>query len=483
MASIVRVLPMSKAQREFLDAKEQVVGFVGGIGAGKTRVGALKVSSHAKPGDPWMCVSPDAGVARETTFPTFLEVVRLTGQYVSDVLTPYPRVSFRTRGTRGHAELLFRSAESPEKLRGANKAGIWIDEASIIDESVYNILVGRLRWRGEMGQILSTFTPCGTKHWTFGKFFQRVDLVDESNADRVKYFNEVAYVPRENSKLVHCKTRDNPFAPEQFADAVAGNYSAMMQQQELDGDFVDINGLMFKRHFFKQIDSAPHNAARVRYWDKAATAGEKGCFTAGVLMARDPFGTFYVEDVIRGQWSALERNTVIEQTAQRDANRYNNTVSIYFEQEPGSSGKEITDQLVMRLCQYPVYRDMAAATAVRKSGSLTLPGDAKIRRAMPFAAAAEAGNVRIVRGDWNADWIEEFVSFPEYKFCDQVDATSAGYQKLAALPPDGVFAARMNMAIDSSQFGETATLSNDSITRWEDLPWNKNKSKIKASKP
>jgi predicted phage terminase large subunit-like protein len=478
MPSIVRVLPMSRAQREFLDAKEQVVGFVGGIGAGKTRVGALKVSSHAKPGDPWMCVSPDAGVARETTFPTFLEVVRLTGQYISDVLTPYPKVTFRTRGERGQAELLFRSAESPAKLRGANKAGIWIDEASIIDEEVYNILVGRLRWRGEMGQILATFTPCGTKHWTFGKFFKRVDLVDETNAHLVKFFNEIAYVPREESKLVHCKTRDNPFAPEQFADAVAGNYSAMMQQQELDGEFVDISGLMFKRQWFKPIDQAPANAARVRYWDKAATS-LGGCFTAGVLMARDPYGTFYIEDVIRGQWNALERNTVIEQTAARDANRHNNTVSIYFEQEGGSSGKEITDQLIMRLCQYPVYRDMASATAVRKAGSLILPGDAKIRRAMPFAACSEAGNVRMVRGDWNADWIEELVAFPEYKYCDQVDATSAAYQKLAALPPDNVFAARMNLTSEGNSYGELASLSEDSIARWEDMPWNKNKSKIK----
>ena len=44
----------------------------------------------------------------------------------------------------------------------------------------------------------------------------------------------------------------------------------------------------------------------VRAWDKGATHGG-GDYTAGVLMHAMKDGTFVIEHVVRGQWSALER--------------------------------------------------------------------------------------------------------------------------------------------------------------------------------
>ncbi len=80
-------------------------------------------------------------------------------------------------------------------------------------------------------------------------------------------------------------------------------------------------------------------------------------------MARASNGLFYVEHVVRGQWSALERNRIIEQTAERDAHKYGGTVTIYVEQEGAGAGKETTDQLILQLCQFPVYRDLASVSA------------------------------------------------------------------------------------------------------------------------
>ena len=66
---------------------------------------------------------------------------------------------------------------------------------------------------------------------------------------------------------------------------------------------------------------------------------------------------------------------------------------------------------------------------------MLLPGDAKVRRAKRFSAQCEAGNVRVVEGPWNLDFLEGCCAFPHYKFCDQVDASSAGYLMLARSVP------------------------------------------------
>src|SRR5262249_49507489 len=40
------------------------------------------------------------------------------------------------------------------------------------------------------------------------------------------------------------------------------------------------------------------------------------------------------------------------------------------------------------------------------------PTDEKSVRAQPFAAQAEAGNVRLLRAGWNKDWLDEIELFP-----------------------------------------------------------------------
>jgi predicted phage terminase large subunit-like protein len=183
-------------------------------------------------------------------------------------------------------------------------------------------------------------------------------------------------------------------------------------------------GHRFKRAWFPIVDAVPGPplvATRVRYWDLAATSGG-GCYTAGVLMARAVDGFWVIEDVVRGQWSPGERNTMMLQTAQADTINYGRgDVIIGIEQEPGSAGIESAAASVRLLAGYRVYAD-------RVTGS-------KEVRVEPFAAQAEAGNVRLLRGRWNGAYLEEVLSFPSGKFSDQVDATSGAFNKLATQEP------------------------------------------------
>lgn len=173
-------------------------------------------------------------------------------------------------------------------------------------------------------------------------------------------------------------------------------------------------GGMFKRAWLPIVEAAPAEGTRVRYWDKAGTAGG-GARTAGALMVKAG-GLFYVEDVVKGQWSAGEREAVIKQTTQLDAQQYGNTVAVWVEQEPGSGGKESAEATVRNLAGFIVRAESVTGS--------------KEVRAEPYAAQCEAGNVRLLRGSWNSSYIEELASFPNGAFKDQVDASSGAFNKL-----------------------------------------------------
>ncbi len=179
-------------------------------------------------------------------------------------------------------------------------------------------------------------------------------------------------------------------------------------------------GNRFKRKWFEEniVGAAPRQAKRVRYWDKAGTK-DGGAYTAGVLLAETDEFT-YIEDVVRGQWSAAERERIIKDTAEADAARYNNEVKIYVEQEPGSGGKESAESTIQNLKGYPVYKD--------------IPSGDKDVRLEPFAVQAENLNIRMVRGAWNYEYVEEFVTIPNSTYRDQSDATGAGFNMLHAKP-------------------------------------------------
>lgn len=183
-----------------------------------------------------------------------------------------------------------------------------------------------------------------------------------------------------------------------------------------------LEGAFFKAAWFKNIVGAvPADCKFVRYWDKAGSDG-RGDYTVGVLMARwldeDGIPTFFIVDVVRGQWEAIEREQKIRQTAMMDVSRYGeDKVKIWMEQEGGSGGKESAQASKRRLAGYSVQVE-------------TVTGD-KAVRADPFRTQASEMNVKLVRGDWNVAYVNELTAFPNGRNDDQVDASSGAFNKLA----------------------------------------------------
>jgi predicted phage terminase large subunit-like protein len=387
MATQEKTIRLHKAQASFLRSSALFRAFVGGIGSGKSYAGAYDMIRKAKPNRLYLVCAPTYPMLSDASFRSFLAVAEELGIVNPEDVrrSSPPSIKLRTG-----AEVLFRTGDEPDRLRGPNLSGIWLDEASLMDEGVFNITIGRLREQGEQGWLTATFTPKGRTHWTYKQFA----------------------TGRQDTEIFHARTADNPFLPDSFYSTVRQQYTSALAAQELEGEFVDLSGSMFKRHWFTIVAASPVNADRVRYWDKAATEND-GDYSCGVRIA-EADGIYYVEDVVRGQWGAGQRDRIIIQTAALDDRL--GDCEIWTEQEPGSGGKESAENTIKLLAGYSI-----------RAHKVT--GD-KVTRADPFAAQAEAGNVKIVAGAWNADWLDELCSFPEGKHDDQVDASAGAFSKL-----------------------------------------------------
>lgn len=393
------VIPIHGIQRQFRESESIIRGFVGGRGCGKTFIGALDLMLRAKAERFYLVVARSFKDMKDSSFRTFLELSKKLGCYVSDNKSDFHVIIETQDG--GTATVKFKSAHDPDSLRGPNVSGIWFDEASLMVEEAFNIAVACLREGGEMGWITLTFTPQGIGHWTYRTFFDK------------------AGQPQSDAELCTARTVDNPYLADKFKAFLTSKIpkGSALARQELGGEFVDMGGSIFQKVWFRYADASPEDAARVRYWDKAGTPGS-GDYSCGALLARgNGDRIWYVEDVVLGQWSSFERNRIMRETAKRDAAKYGNTVSIWVEQEPGSGGKESAQISVQELAEFPVYID-----PVRTD---------KVTRSRAFASQAEAGNVRVLDGDWVDDFLIELAGFPDSEHDDQVDAICGAYNKLA----------------------------------------------------
>lgn len=196
-------------------------------------------------------------------------------------------------------------------------------------------------------------------------------------------------------------------------EKTSGSYwwSALYQQRPSPE-----GGLIFKREWFEIVPEAPGQIERaVRYWDKASTEAGGDYSVGALIVVRD--GIFYVADVVRGQWSSLERNRIIQQTAEMDKAMYGSRLTIWVEQEPGSGGKESAELSIRQLAGYYVKSE-------RVTGE-------KTTRWRPFAAQCEGRNVKLVRGSWNYAFLDELCVAPNGVHDDQADAASGAFNKLA----------------------------------------------------
>jgi predicted phage terminase large subunit-like protein len=192
------------------------------------------------------------------------------------------------------------------------------------------------------------------------------------------------------------------------ARSTLGSYgfAALYQQRPAPRE-----GGYFRTEWFATIDAAPAQAQRVRYWDLAASPN--GDYAVGLRLARETTGLYTIEDVARLRGTPAEVERAVTATAQADGPE----IPLWIEQEPGSSGKALIAYYIRALPGYAIRGDH--------------PTGPKDVRADPVAAQAEAGNLRLLRGTWNAAFLDELRLFPAGEHDDQVDALSGAFGRVA----------------------------------------------------
>lgn len=197
-------------------------------------------------------------------------------------------------------------------------------------------------------------------------------------------------------------------------DALAVELTSYGEAGQLQQRPAPREGGMFQRSDFQIIDRKPEGRHQTaRGWDLGATEGG-GKFTAGVKVSRYPGGMILIEDVRRGQWSSYKVDREIVAATQQDGF----DVIPDFPQDPGQAGKAQIRHIAALIPEYkPRFSPETGSKEVR---------------AGPLSSQAEAGNVFLLRADWNDAYIDEMCAFPNGTYTDQADATSRAYARLTA---------------------------------------------------
>jgi predicted phage terminase large subunit-like protein len=437
------IKPQPGPQTDCLSTPADIAIIGGAAGGGKTWALLLEALRHA--------ANPEFGVVMfRRTYPQIMNEGGLWDE--SEKLYPLagavPRRSNLDWVFPGGAKIKFAHMQHEDdrnNWKGARIALIEFDQLEDFTARQFFFLLGRnTSMCGVKPYLRASCNPLPREHKVGGWLRQFIDwwinpetgypIQERSGVIRwfVRDGDDIAWADTEEElrsrfpesdpkslTFIPAKLTDNPALMKADPGYIANLQALPLVERErlLYGNWnvLETAGNIFNRAWFPIVDAAPSEAERLRYWDKAGTEGA-GDYSAGVRIARAG-GIYYIEHVIRGQWSSGQRNIVMQQTAAHDRPE----VPIVVEQEGGSGGKESAEISIQSLAGYMVRVER--------------PTSNKVSRAGPLAAQAEAGNVKLVRGHWNEDFLAECHNFPEGKHDDQVDAAAGAFNKLALKAP------------------------------------------------
>jgi phage uncharacterized protein (putative large terminase), C-terminal domain len=295
--------------------------------------------------------------------------------------------------------LQFRTAEEPDALRGEGIDFVVFDEAAHVDglEEMWEQCV-RASLMDTIGEAWFISTPYGFNY--FNQLFQNEQTDDDWTSFQFP-------------------TSANPHIDPDEITALRRSLPALVARQEIDAEFVQLAGALFKRQNISVIEHEPEGVNWVRSWDLAFTEKTTSDYTCGVKMGMTRDGTVVVADAIVGHMEWPDAVRTIANTARLDGIAVRQGVEVVSAQV-GMLQTLMRDPLLAPYAFTPIE--------VHKD---------KLTRALPVVARSEQGKFAIVRGAWNQSFIDELCAFPEGMHDDQVDACSGG-MTLLSLPTGAI---------------------------------------------
>jgi PBSX family phage terminase large subunit len=269
---LLKEIKLHEYQYNFLYDQTPNLAAVTGIGGGKTWVGAAKAIKYGgeNAGATCLITAPTYPMLRNSTLSTFFELCP------PEIIREYNKADREVLLKNG-TKYLFRSTTDPETLRGVTVSFIWMDEAALSTEYAWKILKGRLRDPRFPRQIIITTTPKGRQHWLFKNF----------GGDKL----------RPDFGLYKWSTKDNTFLAPDYYESLREIYSGQFALQELEGEFITQQGLVYGGFFDRSIHVGDYpyrpEMPVVLAWDFGFSDP-----TAVLVIQRDSLGRVFVIEEI-----------------------------------------------------------------------------------------------------------------------------------------------------------------------------------------
>ena len=252
-----RKVELSVSQARVLASQARLIGYIAGVGSGKTMIGAVKSIAKINEGESGIVVGTDfPHFARSTwvEFAKWLPWSRCTNRQLDHPYTAKKVLTFDIGGKV--VTVHYGAMENVEAWSGINANWFWFDESRREkSRRAFDVLTQRLRI-GHNPQGWTTTTPSGVGHWLHDVFVKGIfpqgilDLYAELGytGPMVEY---VKGSTRENEKNLD----------KMYYETLLGLYSAddKLAAQELEGEFVTLEGQVWSQW---SSEEGPGNVTR-----------------------------------------------------------------------------------------------------------------------------------------------------------------------------------------------------------------------------
>lgn len=229
-------LNLTEPQEDFIFSEAIHPAMVAGYGAGKSQAAVIRIALLALKykGLSFGFVEPTYDLIRLIAFPRFEEILDSWG--VKYNLNKADAIIKLDNGS----QIIFRSADSPERLVGFEVSDAVIDEADTlrIDQArtVWTKMLGRIRERkpdNSPNTLAAVSTPEG-----FGFMYEMWGKEK-----------------REGYELIKAPTSSNPYLPDGYIAQLQATYSGSQLSAYLDGNFVNLNAGSVYHEFDRNLNA------------------------------------------------------------------------------------------------------------------------------------------------------------------------------------------------------------------------------------
>jgi PBSX family phage terminase large subunit len=216
-----------KYQQEVLDSAAEQILVVAGHRAGKSCVGAVwliqRIAEDIKAGvkTDYLILGPTYRILTQSTLKTLF-------QYWPKGLGSYKKQESLIQLVNGGV-VWIRSADKPDAVEGMTSKAVWMDEAALCSETVYDKVCQRLvQKKGEpKGRLLMTTTPYGSP-----SCWMNLRLIEQRKTLPWLFY-------------INFSMADNPYIERTVYDRAKATMNESLFQRDFEGRFVKIEGLIY----------------------------------------------------------------------------------------------------------------------------------------------------------------------------------------------------------------------------------------------